>query len=77
MANLIALKADNNDYVLQTRKWDPDTGAEVEPQEQLLSLTMLRQQHANLASEMDNVAALIADLEAFVEENPVAPVVVI
>lgn len=75
MANIIVLKADNNDYVLRTRKWDPDTGAEVEPQEQLLSLTALRQKQAELTASLAQVTALIADLEAFAKTNPVAPAV--
>ena len=69
----MALDTEKREYVLRTKRWDAATGKADVPQDELIHLTNLRERQTALVTELAEVAALIADVEAFVAKNPIAP----
>ena len=55
--------------VASKRKWDPETGAEVEPEMQQINLTELETQKTNLQKSIDGLGAFISAIKAIL--NPV------
>lgn len=66
----LALNTDKRQYVLQTKRYDPSTGAEAQPQEDVLTLAELDARKAGLQEALKQVNKMIADLTAFQAANP-------
>ena len=62
-AGLISATKAGNAYVLTTRRFDPETGEEVNPQPTVVTIDALNEAKTALQLQITGIDALIADLE--------------
>lgn len=60
----VELKRIGAGYMITTRQWDPGTGEETLPEVEGIDLAALKRQRQEQAEVLENMDALVSDLEA-------------
>lgn len=63
-AGLVIVGKIGEAYAIAVRTWNKDTGDELKPLTESLDIEKLQEQRLELQKSIDNIDALIADLEA-------------